>query len=450
MNHTNLYIQSESENNNDTPKTHTINHKKSKTQHLLHVLLIGSMVLLYGLLYFLRISQLEIKIGLEKDLNMTVSDHNILISAYFWSVVVLQIPSSYFLKKLDPEIFVLFGALIMGSGCYIFSISKTLTLAVIGRILLGLGNIFHFLFCSFLFVLAFVIFWCKFFFTPQHDFFLYLFFLRISNFFIKGSAPIWLALLASAQKYYSLKYVGFITGIALMYGNLNIFIRKLQCHFLNSYNDWRTLFLVICVFIIFLCVCITICYYYLLQQITLNVSNSTLKTDTTKSPQSLQSQTITTETGIHLKKFFRQWRNVVIALIYSLSTMPQALLAGSWLNTFLQKKYDFINSFQAADICILNYLGSAMFCLFYGYLSKKFENKKTWLALTTYGGSCLHILLVYGTINNVYMLQILSFFAGASFGVTPVIFACKANFFLLSVFFVCLGCESVGFYTQRH
>lgn len=88
------------------------------------------------------------------------------------------------------------------------------------------------------------------------------------------------------------------------------------------------------------------------------------------------------------------------------------LLGAYWGPTYLKTR-GFSNS-QAAFIVSLVWLGMAIFCPLYGFLSQKYARRKIFLISTSTLGMIISCLILYLPFNNAFWLSILFFSLGAS------------------------------------
>ena len=79
---------------------------------------------------------------LMRDFNITAVTMGLLTSFYFWTYALFQIPAGLFLDKLGPHKLLTYSTFICGIGAVLFGITELLSLASVGRLLIGFGSAF--------------------------------------------------------------------------------------------------------------------------------------------------------------------------------------------------------------------------------------------------------------------------------------------------------------------
>jgi len=97
--------------------------------------------------FFLQLSSGEVIGGLMKSFALTALGGGVLASSYYYIYVLLQTPAGMLLDRYGPRGILSFGALFVCMGCLLFSASKTVFFALIGRVLMGGGAAFAFVGC---------------------------------------------------------------------------------------------------------------------------------------------------------------------------------------------------------------------------------------------------------------------------------------------------------------
>lgn len=111
--------------------------KSNQTIKLFFIFLILSF--LYILSQFYRVSNAVISPNLIHDLNLNAETLGILGGAYFYSFALLQIPMGPMLDRIGPRIILTVFPIIGACGAFLFGISGSFSLALWGRILIGVG-----------------------------------------------------------------------------------------------------------------------------------------------------------------------------------------------------------------------------------------------------------------------------------------------------------------------
>jgi MFS family permease len=97
--------------------------------------------------FFLQLSSGEIIGGLMKSFSLTAFGGGILASSYYYIYVLLQTPAGILIDRYGPRGILSAGALVVCAGSMLFAISHTLMIALLGRVLMGIGAAFAFVGC---------------------------------------------------------------------------------------------------------------------------------------------------------------------------------------------------------------------------------------------------------------------------------------------------------------
>lgn len=99
----------------------------------------GVLALAYVIVFFHRLAAGVVKDDLIKEFNISATTFANLSSTYFYAYMIMQIPSGMLADSLGARKTVTIGTLIAGIGSAIFGIAPTITIAFLGRLLVGLG-----------------------------------------------------------------------------------------------------------------------------------------------------------------------------------------------------------------------------------------------------------------------------------------------------------------------
>jgi len=88
---------------------------------------------------FYRVSNAVIATSLVQDLGLDPESLGFLGGAYFYSLALFQIPMGPMLDRIGPRILVTFFPLIGALGSFFFALGESFTVALLGRILIGVG-----------------------------------------------------------------------------------------------------------------------------------------------------------------------------------------------------------------------------------------------------------------------------------------------------------------------
>jgi predicted MFS family arabinose efflux permease len=89
---------------------------------------------------FYRVSNAVIAPNLIKDLSLSTEMLGVLGGALFYSFALLQIPMGIMLDRIGPRLVLAVFSLIGASGAFIFAGSHTIGMALLGRVLIGVGT----------------------------------------------------------------------------------------------------------------------------------------------------------------------------------------------------------------------------------------------------------------------------------------------------------------------
>jgi MFS family permease len=94
---------------------------------------------LHTLSQFYRVSNAVIASNLVQDLNLNAETLGILGGAFFYSFALLQIPMGPLLDRIGPRMVLTVSSLIGALGAFIFALGNSFIIALLGRILIGIG-----------------------------------------------------------------------------------------------------------------------------------------------------------------------------------------------------------------------------------------------------------------------------------------------------------------------
>ncbi|OGO95527.1 MAG: MFS transporter [Coxiella sp. RIFCSPHIGHO2_12_FULL_44_14] len=94
--------------------------------------------------FFLQISSGVIIDGLMKDFSLSALGGGVLVSTYYYIYVLLQMPAGLLVDYFGPRRVLTIGAAVCALGCLLFGFSRVLSVAIVGRLLMGGGAAFAF------------------------------------------------------------------------------------------------------------------------------------------------------------------------------------------------------------------------------------------------------------------------------------------------------------------
>ena len=111
-------------------------------------MILGCAWLFYLYEYVLRVSPSVMTNDLMVDFGVTSTALGVLVSFYYFSYVVLQIPCGIIIDSFGPRKVITFSAVLCVVGSIFFAYSENLLMAQIGRFLMGAGSACAYLSCA--------------------------------------------------------------------------------------------------------------------------------------------------------------------------------------------------------------------------------------------------------------------------------------------------------------
>lgn len=93
----------------------------------------------FVVVFFHRYSTAVVAEDLASDLNLTGTQLSNLASMYFWAYAIMQIPNGILIDTIGPKKTTSLGMLLAGIGSIMFGLASNITMAYIGRLLVGIG-----------------------------------------------------------------------------------------------------------------------------------------------------------------------------------------------------------------------------------------------------------------------------------------------------------------------
>lgn len=93
----------------------------------------------------LQVSPSVMTHALMKDLHIDARALGIMAAFYFYSYTLMQIPAGLLFDRFGPRVLISIATLIISVGGFFFGMTTTVTLASIGRFLMGIGSAFAFI-----------------------------------------------------------------------------------------------------------------------------------------------------------------------------------------------------------------------------------------------------------------------------------------------------------------
>ena len=94
--------------------------------------------------FFLQLSAGIMLTPLMKSFNLTTVGGGFLIGSFYLVYMFLQIPAGMLVDRLGVRMLLTYGGLVCALGCFLFAMSNSFSLAIIARVLMGVGASFAF------------------------------------------------------------------------------------------------------------------------------------------------------------------------------------------------------------------------------------------------------------------------------------------------------------------
>jgi len=94
--------------------------------------------------FFLQLSSGVMIAKLMQSFGLTAFGAGVLSSAYYYIYITLQAPAGMLMDRFGPRYLLTIGSFVCAFGCYFFGISANVTIATLGRLLMGAGASFAF------------------------------------------------------------------------------------------------------------------------------------------------------------------------------------------------------------------------------------------------------------------------------------------------------------------
>ncbi|MEN9460480.1 MAG: hypothetical protein RIS84_500 [Pseudomonadota bacterium] len=167
----------------------------------------GILILAYMLVFFQRIAPAVVSGELMQAFNTTGAALGSLVAMYYYIYTAMQLPAGVLADTLGTRASVTVGNLIGGLGSIIFGLATDFEMAAVGRLMVGFGV-----------------------------------------------SVVFVGLMKSNTVWFSERNYGVISGLTLFLGNLGAFFAAKPLAMLLEYYSWRTVFIGIGIFSIFLAV----------------------------------------------------------------------------------------------------------------------------------------------------------------------------------------------------
>lgn len=95
--------------------------------------------------FFLQIVFASMTSDVMSTYNIGATAAGVLSSTFFYTFIILQVPAGILLDRFNIRYIITLASILCGIGCIIFGLAPNYTVAVLGRLLMGVGGTFGFL-----------------------------------------------------------------------------------------------------------------------------------------------------------------------------------------------------------------------------------------------------------------------------------------------------------------
>ncbi len=313
--------------------------------------------------YTLQVAPSVMFSSLLKDFNIDATSIGLLLSAFFYSYTIMQLPTGLLYDQFGAKKILIIASLLCTLGSLLFAVAPNFFSLELARFFTGVGAAF-----AFVGVLNVSINWCP------------------------------------------IKYFPILAGITQTLGSIGAINGQIAVAYLNNIMNWRHVFALLFIIGAFISL-----------MIILFLQDSQLAKEKMKDKISLSLVLINMYKS--LKAIFLQKQTWWIALYSICIWSPITLFAASWGIPFMIKKYHISNNISA-DLCSLVWIGVAIGSPAIGWISLKLKKRCLPLTISAFIGCIATYILIYSHIvTSLYILSIVLLFLGLAAGGQTLIFA---------------------------
>jgi len=320
----------------------------------------------YLVVFFHRLAAGVVRLDLIQAFNITDSTFSAIGTTYFYVYLVMQIPTGMLVDSIGPRKTVTVGSLIAGVGSILFGSATAVPMLFVGRFLIGLG-------VSVIFVST----------------------LKILSQWFKPSE------------------FSTMTGITVFIGTMGGVIAQTPLAVLVENTSWRTAFIGIGIFSLFL----TVGLYMFVRNTpaelgmpSVNDVNNTVKSNASQAPK--QSWADLFKSVIIVMKNKRTWP---IFFLYAGFYGAYVTMMGFWGTSYISDVYG-LEKLAASKYIISGVFGSAVGSLVIGRISDYLGKRK--LPMLIFGTLCVlswfYIVVVTGCKPPIQWMSVIMFVLGFS------------------------------------
>lgn len=305
-------------------------------------------VLYYAYEFFLRVSPTVMTSDLAQAFHLQAVGVGMLSAAYFYAYAALQIPGGVLLDHFGIRRLLSLAALCVAVGCFAFSRTDQLWVAIVGRILIGMGSAFAFV----------------------------------------GTIKL-------GRAWFEHRWLAVIIGLTNTTGVLLGMVATAALGFLLKYLSWREA--------LFNAGLVGILFAVLLFLIIRDGPKEELKQQ-----KKIINKTEFWAGLIHVVKQRRSW---LVAIIAGLMLVPISIFSELWAPPFLVATHG-ITTAEAALVSTMVFIGIGVGGPFHGWWSGRLKSRIPVLKLGTLGALISFSLMIYGAHFSWTLILILLFLVG--------------------------------------
>ncbi len=316
----------------------------------------------------LRVSPSVMTDKLTQSFSVTATSLGILVSFYYYSYTLLQLPCGIILDELGPKKLIGFSALLCSIGSVLFASTNMLQVAQLGRFLVGAGSACAFISC-----------------------------------------------MQVAANMFPKKYFVLLGGATNMMGTMGGLLGGFPVAKAVNSVGWQYTTFILAAIGCILCAVIFISF-----PSEISVSNGKSENKSKNSIKRSMSMIIRDTLQLVKNK-----QIIVASIICSLMYLPISAFAELWAVPYFMQRFDIGNE-QASLSSATIFLGVAIGSIAMAFLANKINSYVKTIRMSAAIGSLLFIMLIYLPMNF-YMALLIVFIIGILTGAQPICFTCAKD-----------------------
>lgn len=319
----------------------------------------GVLAAVYVFVTFHRMSAGVVRSDLEQTFSIGAAQFANIGSMYFYAYFIMQIPSGILADKIGPKKTVSIFSMIAAVGSVIFGLSPNITVAYIGRFLVGLGV-----------------------------------------------SVVFICLIKIQSRWFYSRNFALMTGMAGLAANLGAILAQTPLVYAVEQFGWRNTFVYMGLAMVFFAILVVI------------FVKDDPKDMGLPGMDELENRPVVSsdiKVGPALKSVISNKRTWVISLAYIGIYTGYVVFLGTFGGSFLMQAYN-LTKVEASNYVIAAVVGSAASGLVIGYLSDRFKNRRVPLILSSVVTLLGWIILIYTRMPQSLLIPFLFVFGFAMTG----------------------------------